>query len=217
MSEEKNRVKLPALRATFDMSRAAPAIVSVEYVDAETSQREWEHLLAEQAAERARQAENAAVDRARYAAEAADAQRQREAKAQQEKAAEAERKQAELAERIAQATAIAEAEERARLQMREQWEKEKAAAASASESDAAESRGEPAKRPPQAQAEQERIILEIIRSLGHDPKALPCRACGKRGVKSEVKGLVPQWMQHGKVFDKAWERLRANEEIQGGN
>lgn len=54
-------------------------------------------------------------------------------------------------------------------------------------------------------------ILTCIRALGHDPKRLPKRDAGRRGIKAEVRAKL----EHGKepfpnstAFDRAWEKLR---------
>jgi hypothetical protein len=63
--------------------------------------------------------------------------------------------------------------------------------------------------------EQEYVILDEIRKLEYDPKNLPKRLPGKRGVKAEVrKLLLKNELFTGKtVFDDAWERLRDDSEI----
>lgn len=67
----------------------------------------------------------------------------------------------------------------------------------------AKSRG----RPQQQQQWQESEILRVIVELGHTPTAIPKRKAGQSGVKSEVRKAL----RFSKtVFDKAWERLRAD-------
>ena len=61
------------------------------------------------------------------------------------------------------------------------------------------------------QAAQEAAILAEIARQGYDPLKLPVAAPGKPGVKASVKqalGNTGLWTSK-KVFDKAWERLRA--------
>lgn len=58
---------------------------------------------------------------------------------------------------------------------------------------------------------QEREILLVIRELSYDPKNLTKPEPGKPGVKAEVRQKLALSV---KVFDKAWERLRANLDIQ---
>jgi hypothetical protein len=58
---------------------------------------------------------------------------------------------------------------------------------------------------------QEREILAALRHLELDPQSLPRMPVGKPGIPSLVRPLVPH-MSH-KVFDKAWERLRASRQI----
>lgn len=67
-------------------------------------------------------------------------------------------------------------------------------------------------RPLPAQRFQEQEILRVICELGYDSKALPKRKNGTKGVKAEVRKIVP--MNTTGIFDGAWERLRANGEIQ---
>lgn len=65
-----------------------------------------------------------------------------------------------------------------------------------------------------AQAQDE-TILSILRSKGYNPLALPPYKPGKAGVKAEIrKVLGNKGMWVGKtVFNKAWERLKANDDI----
>lgn len=64
--------------------------------------------------------------------------------------------------------------------------------------------------PPSRQRQQEQEILKIIKSLGHDPKALPLNNPGTPGIKSKVR---QQFNGSKTVFDKAWQRLRDFGEI----
>ena len=72
---------------------------------------------------------------------------------------------------------------------------------------------EEGERPLPQQRFQEEEILRVIRELNHEPQALPERPHGKRGVKAETRDKL-QFTE--RVFNKAWERLRANGEIKGG-
>jgi hypothetical protein len=58
--------------------------------------------------------------------------------------------------------------------------------------------------------EQEKIILDEIKHLGHDPKHLPENMPGKRGVKAEVNNALKgnALFAGTTVFEKAWDRLR---------
>lgn len=58
---------------------------------------------------------------------------------------------------------------------------------------------------------QEQEIMRVIRDLSYDPKNLPIQEPGKPGVKSEVRRMLS--FSPG-VFNKAWERLRGNRDIQ---
>jgi hypothetical protein len=62
---------------------------------------------------------------------------------------------------------------------------------------------------------QEAAILRHLQGMGHKATALPRNPPGKPGVKAEAKSaLVSSQLFVGeKVFDKAWERLRATGEI----
>ena len=66
------------------------------------------------------------------------------------------------------------------------------------------------------QRQQERAILEMIGKLGEDPKNLPKNPPGKPGIKAKVrKTLINETLFAGStVFDKAWGRLRDDEDIQ---
>ncbi len=62
---------------------------------------------------------------------------------------------------------------------------------------------------------QELIILETITALGLDPANLPMRLNGKAGVKSQVRRRLRghTLFAGATVLDKAWERLRADDQI----
>lgn len=67
----------------------------------------------------------------------------------------------------------------------------------------------------QRAAAQDAAIIASLKSLNFDPLALPKRTPGKRWVKAEVStalGKKGLWVGV-KVFDKAWERLRADARI----
>ena len=65
-------------------------------------------------------------------------------------------------------------------------------------------------RPQQQQQFQEVTILQTITDLGYSPTALPKPKPGKNGIKSMVRKKLN--LSKG-VFDKAWERLRADGRI----
>ncbi|KVN71389.1 hypothetical protein WM03_23820 [Burkholderia ubonensis] len=67
-----------------------------------------------------------------------------------------------------------------------------------------------ARRPLKQQAHQEAEILRVIRELNHDPKKLPKQKPGKPGVKAAVREKLNF---SKKVFDKAWDRLRASGDV----
>jgi hypothetical protein len=67
------------------------------------------------------------------------------------------------------------------------------------------------KKPPLQQLFQEHEILRVIGELSYDPKNLPKQAPGKSGVKAKVRAMLS--FSSG-VFNKAWERLRENQDIQ---
>ena len=70
-------------------------------------------------------------------------------------------------------------------------------------------------RPPLLSTAQEGEIVEKLKELGFTPDSLPKRKSGKPWVKSQVKtalGNKEMWA-HTTVFDKAWERLRADGRI----
>ncbi len=64
---------------------------------------------------------------------------------------------------------------------------------------------------------QDETILTKIRELGHDPLRLQKNSPGKSGVKSQVRtalvGKNQLFPKEGGQLDKAWERLRKNQEI----
>ena len=66
------------------------------------------------------------------------------------------------------------------------------------------------KRPATVQEQQEEMILRAVRALGFDPVELEPIENGKRGVKAQVRASLTFSV---KVFDKAWERLRATGRI----
>ena len=65
-------------------------------------------------------------------------------------------------------------------------------------------------------SEQDEVILDKIRELGHDPLNFPKNSPGKRGVKAAVRvelvGIKP-FPANGTQFDHAWERLRDRGDI----
>jgi hypothetical protein len=68
--------------------------------------------------------------------------------------------------------------------------------------------------PVQRQAAQAAAVLDAIRSMGHDPLALPKWKPSKPGVKAAVRAALNNTpLFHGTVFDKTWDRLRAGKEI----
>lgn len=70
------------------------------------------------------------------------------------------------------------------------------------------------------QKRQENEVLRIIKDeLKRDPLNLPDREPGKRGPKAEVldRLKIPgNLFSSGGAFNKAWERLRASNQLQGG-
>lgn len=66
-------------------------------------------------------------------------------------------------------------------------------------------------KPLPAQRFQEQEILRVIRELGYDPAKLPKAKPGTKGIKSKVRSRLTLTV---KVFNMAWERLRAGAEIQ---
>lgn len=67
------------------------------------------------------------------------------------------------------------------------------------------------KRPKSQQRFQEDEILRVIKQLGYTPESLPKQTTGKPWVKSAVKSELSFSVS---VFNKAWERLRADKRIQ---
>jgi hypothetical protein len=65
-------------------------------------------------------------------------------------------------------------------------------------------------RPLQQQQFQENEILRVINELGYTASALPKTLPGKPGVKKKVREKLKLSIR---VFDKAWERLRADKRI----
>lgn len=65
-------------------------------------------------------------------------------------------------------------------------------------------------RPQMQQRFQESEILRVIGELGFTATKLPTCEAGKRGVKAQVRDELKFSV---KVFDKAWERLRADKSI----
>jgi hypothetical protein len=69
------------------------------------------------------------------------------------------------------------------------------------------------KKPVQRMLLQEEIILDAIRSAGFDPKSFPQGKKGKKGEKSAIRVQLleshPSIFANQRIFDKAWERLRA--------
>ena len=66
-----------------------------------------------------------------------------------------------------------------------------------------------------AQRAQEEEVLNVLRTLGHDPMQLPQRTLGKPGVKAAVRNAIGRagaWAG-ATVFDKTWERLRQSGQI----
>lgn len=60
---------------------------------------------------------------------------------------------------------------------------------------------------------QDIAIIEMLKSLCHDPQNLPLNSPGKAGVKLEVWNRLARRkdvFQSRKVFEHAWDRLRAN-------
>lgn len=73
--------------------------------------------------------------------------------------------------------------------------------------------------PLQRSRAQEAAILEAIAGEGCDPKNLPANESGKPGVKAAIRGRVEKthpdlFIRGSRVFNKAWERLRALGEIE---
>lgn len=71
--------------------------------------------------------------------------------------------------------------------------------------------------PVQRAAAQDEVILSAIRSFGHDPLNVPKWNPGRAGVKSSIRaalvGKHPLFQKGSTVFDKTWDRLRRQGEI----
>jgi hypothetical protein len=76
---------------------------------------------------------------------------------------------------------------------------------------------EPAKTPLQRSAVQDQRILQLLRDRGYDPLHLPDRPKVGKGPKALVKleAVKDRALFTDKSFEKAWERLRERQEIQG--
>lgn len=71
-----------------------------------------------------------------------------------------------------------------------------------------------ARSPVQRTAAQNAAILEAIKTEGYEAKSLPKSRAGKPGVKALIRTAVAtNSLFQGKVFEKAWERLRSSGEI----
>lgn len=70
-------------------------------------------------------------------------------------------------------------------------------------------------KPLQRTAAQDTAILSEIKKQGYDPLALPRNPNGKPGAKAAIRIALSrnQLFTGSTVFDKAWERLTAREEI----
>ena len=64
--------------------------------------------------------------------------------------------------------------------------------------------------------QQERLVLEAIKESGYDPKKIPVHKGGKGGLKSNVKRQLvnDHHTMTDKAFNKTWERLRRNNDIE---
>ncbi len=81
----------------------------------------------------------------------------------------------------------------------------------ASESEEPDQSGSAEMAPVQRWQAQDRAILNAIEALGLKARALPRTQAGKPGAKMEIRRALkdhPLFVGE-KVFDKAWERLRA--------
>jgi hypothetical protein len=74
--------------------------------------------------------------------------------------------------------------------------------------------GSPSGRPDPLLIFQEKEILRVIEKLGHRPKALPKTEPGKRGIKWAVRNELKSLSKA--VFNKAWQRLRDDDELTEG-
>jgi len=72
-------------------------------------------------------------------------------------------------------------------------------------------------KPVQRSAAQDAAILQAIISAGYDPLSIPKNPPGKSGVKAKIRaelvGRNDLFPKTGVQFDKAWERLRAFNQI----
>ena len=68
------------------------------------------------------------------------------------------------------------------------------------------------------QPAQENRVLEMLKSSGYDPLNLPDRQPGKSGAKTVIKrlALLEPALFTAKTFTTAWERLRGDGRIAGG-
>jgi hypothetical protein len=69
-------------------------------------------------------------------------------------------------------------------------------------------------QPVQRATAQNAAILEAIKTMDYEAKSLPKYVPGKSGVKALIRAAVAtNVLFQGRVFDKAWERLRSSGEI----
>ncbi len=72
-------------------------------------------------------------------------------------------------------------------------------------------------KPLQRSAAQDAAILAAIHRVGFNPLSLPVNPSGKPGVKAVIRealaGVNNLFPRKGRVFDKAWERLRQQGDI----
>lgn len=70
---------------------------------------------------------------------------------------------------------------------------------------------------PKQRAQEDRII-ELLKSLKHDPLKLPSKSNGLPGVKAAIKKLAlsEKSLFTNKTFDTAWQRLRDEARISDG-
>lgn len=63
--------------------------------------------------------------------------------------------------------------------------------------------------------QQEAAILDELKRLGHDPLKLPMWCSNKKGVKAEVRAILPKRRDlfTTKTFDTTWQRLRDEKKI----
>jgi hypothetical protein len=69
------------------------------------------------------------------------------------------------------------------------------------------------------QRAQEHNILALLRNRHYDPLHLPARGRGARGTKAEIRAaalLLKPSIFTISSFDKAWQRLRSESQIEGG-